>query len=640
MEDTAEQRFGPPMAPLAFRLGIVGHRPERMGTAELPQLKMLISQMLGMVKGSVEQIGLDQGKVYAKSHPLLRAISPLAEGVDRLFAEQAIALGYELSCTMPFLQKEYEKYFSSESSQETNSLERFRKILEAAEKETRLVRFELNGDRSDEGEAFRNNAQIVLNQSDLLFVVWDGIDKDKPGGTEETLYSAVEQQIPLIWIDACSPHNWQIIRPGQLSFGKSEKKRHIPVADKELSEVGILVREILAVPSGSGKEMTDSDQAKWLLEFYREKQPRWSFAFLWKFFRNLTGATRITFFSPWIKQFETSADPDKMPDSSTLSGLDGWLNPFYDWPDQLAENYADKYRSGFILTYLLASLAVGSALFPLIAGWLSSAHHSGLIICTTIESLIILTILGVVLLTRKRRWHGRWLDYRMMAESVRQLKLFLPLGGGKPFPKMAGHLTQYGNPSATWMTWYVQAVERMAGLPSLKVDNKHLKDCLLMNEALLVEQKEYHRLNAQLYARIDKRLHHTGELTLWLTLVACLTHLLPVMIPDLKMTQEFEDGLTFLCGFLPALGASMAGIHHQGEFKRIAKSSAAMFEQFSQMQKDNHMLLNKLSDRGLSEDKPVFNQITIIARNIANLMINEMSDWKVVYQDRPPTLPA
>jgi hypothetical protein len=37
---------------------------------------------------------------------------------------------------------------------------------------------------------------------------------------------------------------------------------------------------------------------------------------------------------------------------------------------------------------------------------------------------------------------------------------------------------------------------------------------------------------------------------------------------------------------------------------------------------------------------PIFNQITTLARNIANLMINEMSDWKVVYQDRPPTLPA
>ena len=161
-----------------------------------------------------------------------------------------------------------------------------------------------------------------------------------------------------------------------------------------------------------------------------------------------------------------------------------------------------------------------------------------------------------------------------------------------------------------------------------------------MNKALLDEQKEYHRLNAQLYARIDKRLHHTGELTLWLTLVACLTHLLPVMIPDLKMTQEFEDGLTFLCGFLPALGASMAGIHHQGEFKRIAKSSAAMFEQFSHLQQDNLLLMNKLSVGGLREDESIFNQITTLARNIANLMINEMSDWKVVYQDRPPTLPA
>jgi hypothetical protein len=271
---------------------------------------------------------------------------------------------------------------------------------------------------------------------------------------------------------------------------------------------------------------------------------------------------------------------------------------------------------------------------------LTTEHHYGLTICIITEALLIIIILGLVFLTRKRHWHDRWLDYRMTAESVRQLKLFLPLGGGKPFPRIAGHLTKYGNPSATWMTWYVQAIERTAGLPSLRLDNKHLKECVAQYAELLAEQQNYHKLSADLYSKIDKRLHKTGEVTLWLTLTACLIHFLPVIIPVFKLSLTLGNGLIFLCGFLPALGASMAGINHQGGFRRIAKSSRAMYEQFSLLADDASHLLNDLSDDKSNQVESTFIKVTNLSRNVANLMINELSDWKVVYQDRPPTLPA
>ncbi len=630
----------PPRPQLAFRVGIVGHRPNRLGSADLPSLSGVVGSILMAVKANVEEIGSANRDIYSDEPPVLRAVSPLAEGSDRIFAEQALNLGYDLSCPMPYFQAEYEKDFLPGVALEPDSLERFRGLLERAATTGRLVRFEQEGSRAVEAEAFRNNAQIVLNQSDLLLFIWDGHYHDKPGGTEETLSSARIQQVPIIWIDACAPHDWQIIRPGERLPEKAAVKRHIPRSGVKPAEIQSLVSPILAIPSGAGDNRHGAEQRERLIEFYNESQPRWNFALLWKYFRNLLGANRLKFLSPRIALFEKNTAGEASMDAASSSDRQAeWLRRWYSWPDGLADNYADRYRSGFLLTFLLASLAVGVALFPLVTGGLNGEHHGGTTVFTLLEAAVICTILGLVFFSRKSRWHGRWLDYRMTAESVRQLKLFLPLGGGKPFPQMAAHLTQYGNPSATWMTWYVQAIERLAGLPSVKADRNHLRNCLKEYAGLLAEQEEYHGRNAGIYEKLEHRLHKTGELTLWLTLCACLLHLVPVIFPQFHLQSGFGNTLTFLCGFLPALGASMAGINHQGEFKRIAKNSMGMEEQLSVLALQTETLLNELIAENETTDS-LFLKITDLSREIANLMINEVSDWKVVYQDRPPVLPA
>ncbi len=630
----------PPRPPLAFRVGIVGHRPNRLGSADKPSLEKLVAALLATIRENVESIGQVNKDIYADYPPVFRAISSLAEGSDRIFATQAIRLGYELSCPMPFFQEEFEKDFAPESGLESGSTEQFRELLSQAEKTKSLVRFELEGSRASDGEAYRNSARIVLNQSDLLLIIWDGYFHDQHGGTEETLLAAGAQQIPILWIDACAPHTWQIIHPGQSMPEKSGKERHSPKPDAGLNELQGLVSGILGIPAGHAEKSDEEDQVRRMTEFYQEKPPRWNFALLWKYFRNLVGANRIGFLSPRITPFKNS-DPE-VPlsgSSSTVGKLTEWLIPYYEWTDKLADNYADRYRSGFLLTYLMAALAVGLALFPLVTGWITGEHHPGLVICMVLEALVILSILGLVFFTRSRRWHGRWLDYRMTAESVRQLKLFLPLGGGKPFTGNSAGRVEHESSPVTWMTWYVRSIERIAGLPSERLDTKHLRSCLVQYAELLDEQLKYHERSAGIYSKIEKRLHHAGELTLWLTLGACLTHLVPVVLP-VKLSVVFGNLLTFLCGFLPALGASMAGINHQGEFKRTAKTSASMCRQLSQLADETSQLLGELSDGQTPETKTIFIRVTNLSRNIANLMINEVSDWKVVYQDRPPVLPS
>ena len=78
---------------------------ERLG-----QLRLTLRIILAEVRKTAEVLTSEPASLYAKP-AILRALSPLAEGSDRIFAEEALALGYELCCPMPFYQEEFEKDF-------------------------------------------------------------------------------------------------------------------------------------------------------------------------------------------------------------------------------------------------------------------------------------------------------------------------------------------------------------------------------------------------------------------------------------------------------------------------------------------------------------------------------------------------
>ena len=183
----------PPRARLAFRVGVVGHRPNRLQSADLGTLGELIHQILDAVRVEVGNFASSSvgTKLYSDEEPILRAVTPLAEGTDRIFADQALDLGYELCCPMPFHQEEYEQDFIAPSALEENSLGRFKGLLAKAKDKHHLTIFQLDGERTHSADAYGAAGRIVLNQSDLLVVVWDGGKPAGGGGTVETLHEAI-----------------------------------------------------------------------------------------------------------------------------------------------------------------------------------------------------------------------------------------------------------------------------------------------------------------------------------------------------------------------------------------------------------------------------------------------------------------
>ncbi len=196
--------------PLPVSIGVIGHRPNRLRRAD--------REVLGAVLGSVldaacAAAGKHRGHISAgpSPRPLVRAISPLAEGADRLFAEQAISRRLGLLCLMPYPQAEYERDFEPGNAEEPCSLARFRSVLASARDAGGLEVVEYPGIRDAAGSAYAAVTAEVVRASDLLTVVWDGEWRGSSAGTEGGIRLAWELGVPALWIHADAPHAWQVL---------------------------------------------------------------------------------------------------------------------------------------------------------------------------------------------------------------------------------------------------------------------------------------------------------------------------------------------------------------------------------------------------------------------------------------------
>jgi len=608
--------------------------------ADVPVLARVIKNILSTIKNQVECFQREQPFLFKEQPPQLRAISPLAEGSDRIFAQQALDLDASLCCPMPFYQAEYEKDFSPGQAEEADSLHQFRALLTRARNNTTLTTFELDGDRAHPGQAYGDCGRIVLSQSDLLIVIWDGHKEGKPGGTEEILSEARHRGLPIVWISALAPHNWIILdtrRSIDETVAVLTNPGRTPVDPTD--ELKELVRSVLAVPQPeevsnailrAAQRRSETLPLTALRDFYGERQHKVNRGIWWIIFRDLLGSGKWPKFKPRAENYEKAVERDwHLPAHSSLAESVHFLHPFYAWSDKLAVHYSNIYRSTFIQTFLLSSFAVAFALLPIALGKQSGMIRHGDAIFIILELLAILWILISVLLGHRKRWHERWIDYRLIAELIRHLRLMVPLGSGRPFPQLPTHLASYGNPADTWMAWYVRAIERELGLPTAQMNAEHLGNCRDHLSKLLQSQIDFHKSNSSRCQNIEQRLHKGGIWMLGLTLAACTIHLLPNLISGFREPHRLPRWLVFLCGFLPALGAAFAGILNQGEFRRLGKRSAAM-----------HMALTRLQ-RELAPTSPLaapgqrLNHLARISRRVSQLMTEEVMDWRVVFKDRP-----
>ena len=247
---------------------------------------------------------------------------------------------------------------------------------------------------------------------------------------------------------------------------------------------------------------------------------------------------------------------------------------------------------------------------------------------------IVGAVIWLFVIGRRHRWHEQWIDYRLLAELLRHLRMLAPLGGGRALPSVPVHWTIYGDPAATWMAWYVRAVERALGLVSARVDPAYLHGCAADLQAILEEQKAYHDTTARIHEHLEHRLHYSAIVLFMLTFVLSVLYLfgLPSATPGswLKSPLTFS----FFEGFLPAAAAALTAINYQGEFRRVARRSRAMRDHLQTLLRAVADVERRL-DGGDNIQQQVSSLLYGIATQAGSLFVNEVLDWRVVLLDQP-----
>jgi hypothetical protein len=656
----------PPRPDLAFRVGIVGHRPNRLPKEadKLNALRSMLRMVLNEVQAEVRShAGLSPEQTQFSDAPaVLRAISPLAEGSDRMFAEQALDLGYALCCPMPFSQEEFEKDFMPPDALEENSVARFQGFLQRARAGAGLTIFELDGDRADK-DVYGVAGRVVLNQSDLLIAVWDGHEAAGRGGTVDTLRDAVKYHVPVLWIDALEPASWQMLRTEKdldcLETGARCTPQRKPVvagqsaAGQELAGVLTqIVRGEIALPAPESKDHRQPRTQSSAPQYFDEHKPRLNLAVTWKLFRDCVGSARFRRPSFAVGDFvgQIRADWPTRGDAGAapVTDVEDWVNRrlrvHYAWSDKRGDLYADAYRSAYVLTYLLSAFAVFIALVPMAIGLDDDVE----VFFVWGELVTLLLIVVMFMWGGKRHWHERWMEYRLLAELVRQLRFLIPLGGGRPFPHVPIHLAGYGNPTQTWMSWHMRAIARATGIPQVRVTPAYVNDCLDNLAKVVCDprggQLAFHENNEKRSENISHRLHIGSLILFGLTIVGIGFHLALSHAETFRalhwlhevLSQQLREALqrwlVLASATLPAFGAALAGINNQGEFSRIAKRSAGMVDGFKRFRDSIQAL--RASAAGAAK-APKLSQVIPLARDVADMMVDEVSDWRVVFIDRP-----
>ncbi|MCE9522041.1 MAG: hypothetical protein K8S25_06360 [Alphaproteobacteria bacterium] len=618
------EKTHPPKPRLTLRVGISGHRPNRLGEGAADRLRSGIKDLFQAMLAALDEVRVADGDVVSAEAPLLRAVSPLAEGSDCIFARAARELGVPLFAPLPFARGEYEKDFSSEAARKE-----FRALCEQASV------FEFVHERVDQELAYESVGLFTLRQCDVLIAVWDGKAGSGRGGTQEMLTKASAAGVPILRFDEKGDGPW--ILPWKIRRAEATAEAlldgTVPATPLALKE---LIEGIVAPPRESGQPA--GEQRKRLKRFLNERERLKNFWFAFPLMQRLLTPWRrfrqSLFPAPyvastvkyWRESFwihfagvpETSETASEQLAAAAPRGVFGLLEERYAWADKLAVHFAQVYRSSYVSIFMLGAVAVVCALLVVIA---NTKPYS-----SVVELLVISAAPVIVLIGSWRQWHKRWLDYRQLAEQLRALRL-LALTGSNGARFRVEHGDEGEEATLTWTDWYLRATAREIEMPHGVADARYgaaIERALLEGE--IKSQVAFHAANAKRQKHMEHRLDAVG-LALFAATALVLMLYLGLFVYDYHWAHELSPWVTFLSALLPSFGAALFAIRAQGDFDESARLSTEMIAR-----------LRAIEIEIARQKASSFANISRLVEDAAGALSADLSDWRLLYRGKPLTL--
>jgi hypothetical protein len=497
MSDRLLTDYHPPKPRLTLRIGITGHRPNKLSNATGKQVELQLRRVFATIEIAAKDIFKANAGIYADKPPQFRLVSGFAEGADQL-ALLACPHGWLIEGILPFPEDEYLKDFSKSAGGSNRDVRH--EFLETLKKATTITQMPLpTPGRRDQG--YLNAGSYLLRQLDVLITVWDGTPP-KLGGTGAIAKQAYEGGIPVIWLSTLGNHAPRLIT--------DFNEKGDPIAPEADCTQGPLLDALMPLFAGPSREIGRSSRSPEgaLKEFYSEVwRPRCYFP-VYDFLMRISTLQRpravIHARSFESRYMDWDEFLDAAPAATDLRDrLRRVLLPRFIWADTLAVHFSHLYRSAYVLAYFLSAVAVFIGL-----GGMFSVHIGQEGRLVFVEFVVIGVIIALIYLGRHRRWHERWLDYRALAESLRHERFLAFIS---EFGRFHDSLSEPITHNPPWTLWYLRTTLRELGLPSATLDSTYQWRILSATKTYEIdEQIKYHEENRQNGRCIDHLLQYIG----------------------------------------------------------------------------------------------------------------------------------
>jgi hypothetical protein len=661
----------PPAPRVRLSIGVTGHRDSNAAfAANRTQIETALSRIFEAISAAVVA---EPAHLGAQAAAPTRLHSMLVDGADQIAAELALAHGWELVAPLPFGTALNVAINASPSnpddarallagadaadpvvSARARALREFSanaRLFELADGDALLSEHYLAALAAPHdpalaqrfaGESSRRvalAAAVLIEQSDIIVGIWDGVTTSLVGGTGHTIERSLETGAPVVWVDPRAPERWRILRaPESLAtLGASS-------SDDRDAALAALVRAALRPSGGTSSRHGAPDAGMPALDAERWR-PRSDP--LWHAYRRVEamfGGEKGR--SPFRRLRQSYESPDAIGAGSgamllaAVRALPGGDEDFaakvevdvlkrFAWSDGISARLSDTYRGGMTANFVLSAFAI-------IAGiaYLPFATSDEKAIFASVEFSLLAAILAITWLGQSRRWHGRWFETRRVAEYFRHSPILLALGVARPpgrWPK---------GTETSWPEWYARHGLRDVGLPRVAVTAAFLRVWLRdLLDGHVVSQRDYHFAKAKRLTNVHRNLDRLSEFSFQLAVVSVALFLaLTVGVWASLVSATALHGatktFTFLGVLLPTFGAAIAGIRYFGDFERFAAISEVTAEKLDAVHKRIEFLLaapDAALDYGRAAD---------LAHAADDIVVSEIENWQAVFGGKHITVPV
>ncbi|MFU8876518.1 MAG: hypothetical protein ACNA7E_00130 [Wenzhouxiangellaceae bacterium] len=557
-------------------IGVTGHRD--LVEEEIPGLRTRVRALL-------EQLRADYPDL-----PLV-VMSPLAEGADRLVAEEARALGIPLSVPLPFPVSIYEHDFKA-----PGSLEQFRDLCADAQ----VVELPLlPGDTPETIAEYghRRDAHYarlgiyLCAHCHILLAIWDGKESDKLGGTAQVVHFHHRDEMP--------------------GFVKrSETSPHI-LAEDESDLVWHLVCSRNRSDGAPAEGFVPLETFWYTNDAQQPRTRRMPAAYRGIFTRTAEFNRDVLRFLERIRSEGWPLLTENAPQEITR--VAGPVNAMFKAADTLAIHFQARFMTAMRVLYTIAALmGLTVVAYPSVP-WLEFLAFV----------FLGLFITGAVIYQVAERggWHRKYLDYRALAEGLRVQFYWVASGvtAGRTTKFAHDNFLQKQDVELGWIRNVMRWTGRTGNISQgTRAGLEYVTREWVGTPHSETGQLAYYQHKSRERMGLNRRTHAISMVCMWSGIALGVA----LVIYARQMSRHWEDLLIMFMGVLPMIAAVREAYAQKRAERELIKQYLFMGRIFG----------NACRRLEMAESDAVRRHIL---KALGDAALEEHAQWLLIHRERP-----